>query len=499
LQEEFSRRLDVSERQALAAQDERDAIRAQLRDVEGECDRLASQLVKMERRAEAAEREAESIQDEWQAAKEEADLELEQVREEANKRLEAANNEAGKVFQQSQQQQQKEAKEALAAALEREASLTKTINETRMAMEEAASVASDREYQLRDEAASLEKRLRELETVNRQLQSTSGDAAAGASLLRQLESMTAAAARQHQAAEETENRLAAQVAELRRHVAENEAMIKEAARTIDVQKIELVAAKQAHKASKLSLLKAQEDLKLNEQRCIELESELAQTQSKLTHVGVSFERHISAAAAEQQQLQESLYEAKEVLLAEAARRKELEQQLSSQKANLAVATLAETVTEAVEVTLPGVASESHVIEEDEMDAIVRNMSIGSTNSNSLTNATSANKRLMPMLQQQLRLAEAARDASNEQLVIALEEVDKSRIAAQHATNLQKQLVLVTNKLDVALEVLGEKNERVEALEEDIRDMKAIFHEQLALVADQLAAARAQQQQQQQKN
>jgi TATA element modulatory factor 1 TATA binding len=41
---------------------------------------------------------------------------------------------------------------------------------------------------------------------------------------------------------------------------------------------------------------------------------------------------------------------------------------------------------------------------------------------------------------------------------------------------------------VALELLGERNERVEQLETDVVEMKSIFREQLSLAADQLAAA-----------
>ena len=46
------------------------------------------------------------------------------------------------------------------------------------------------------------------------------------------------------------------------------------------------------------------------------------------------------------------------------------------------------------------------------------------------------------------------------------------------------------KHSLLLEVLGERHERVEQLEEDVRDMKAIFHQQLNVAVDQLAQARA---------
>jgi hypothetical protein len=40
-------------------------------------------------------------------------------------------------------------------------------------------------------------------------------------------------------------------------------------------------------------------------------------------------------------------------------------------------------------------------------------------------------------------------------------------------------------------LLGERNEYVDKLEDDISDMKSIFHSQLSLIADQLASAHKQ--------
>ena len=39
---------------------------------------------------------------------------------------------------------------------------------------------------------------------------------------------------------------------------------------------------------------------------------------------------------------------------------------------------------------------------------------------------------------------------------------------------------------MALELLGERNERIDQLEDDILDMKQIFHTQLSALVDQLA-------------
>ena len=45
------------------------------------------------------------------------------------------------------------------------------------------------------------------------------------------------------------------------------------------------------------------------------------------------------------------------------------------------------------------------------------------------------------------------------------------------------------RYEMALELLGERNEHVDKLEDDIREMKDIFHSQLSLMADQLSLAK----------
>ena len=44
------------------------------------------------------------------------------------------------------------------------------------------------------------------------------------------------------------------------------------------------------------------------------------------------------------------------------------------------------------------------------------------------------------------------------------------------------------RYEMALELLGERNETIDQLEDDIRDMKHIFHSQLSSLVDQLGAS-----------
>lgn len=48
--------------------------------------------------------------------------------------------------------------------------------------------------------------------------------------------------------------------------------------------------------------------------------------------------------------------------------------------------------------------------------------------------------------------------------------------------------VMEKRYEMALELLGERNEYVDKLEDDIREMKSIFHSQLSLMAEQLATA-----------
>ncbi len=56
--------------------------------------------------------------------------------------------------------------------------------------------------------------------------------------------------------------------------------------------------------------------------------------------------------------------------------------------------------------------------------------------------------------------------------------------------MQASLTDCERRLALALEILGERNERIDLLEDDVLEMKTIFRAQLSLAADQLAAAQA---------
>ncbi len=87
-------------------------------------------------------------------------------------------------------------------------------------------------------------------------------------------------------------------------------------------------------------------------------------------------------------------------------------------------------------------------------------------------------RTVTLLQQRLRAAEQARDRTAEQLFSAMRAADAQQQDVRAAQDLKKGFEDMRRRCDMALELLGERNERIEQLEEDIRDMRQIFHAQL---------------------
>lgn len=99
---------------------------------------------------------------------------------------------------------------------------------------------------------------------------------------------------------------------------------------------------------------------------------------------------------------------------------------------------------------------------------------------------------LTLLQHQLAIAEAARDRTNEQLLGSYERAERAEARARELGVVAEGLEVRVRELEaqqgIALELLGERNERVECLEEDIAEMKRIFREQLELAAVQLTSA-----------
>ncbi|KAI9204244.1 TATA element modulatory factor 1 TATA binding-domain-containing protein [Polychytrium aggregatum] len=82
------------------------------------------------------------------------------------------------------------------------------------------------------------------------------------------------------------------------------------------------------------------------------------------------------------------------------------------------------------------------------------------------------------LQAQLKITTQTRDELAEELVKVTHDLDIMKRDVQKLARLETEYRSLTERYDSALEMLGEKTEKVEELEADIEDMKAAYREQL---------------------
>ncbi|GIL44139.1 hypothetical protein Vafri_1669 [Volvox africanus] len=114
--------------------------------------------------------------------------------------------------------------------------------------------------------------------------------------------------------------------------------------------------------------------------------------------------------------------------------------------------------------------------------------VGSGGVASLLSDPTTVARALELLQSRLLAAEAAREGAAEALCTAMQRADAAANGAAEANLLRQQLAETTAKVDFLLELLGERNELIEQLQEDIKEMKDIFWKQLEECVAQLNAA-----------
>eukprot|EP00842_Homolaphlyctis_polyrhiza_P001608 jgi/Hompol1/2448/HPOL_001524-RA len=98
-----------------------------------------------------------------------------------------------------------------------------------------------------------------------------------------------------------------------------------------------------------------------------------------------------------------------------------------------------------------------------------------------------NETLIASLQMQLRLATQTRDEMADELVKVTNECEELRAKSVAAAETELRLSDLTKRYNTALEILGEKTERVDELQADIDDMKIVFKKQVEELVRQLGA------------
>ncbi|KAK9807806.1 hypothetical protein WJX72_009986 [[Myrmecia] bisecta] len=418
--------------------------------------------------------------------------EVEEVRQQAAAHVREAQRNAQQSALLAQQSAAAGGAQALAAAQEREFQLTASLADLRSAFEAAEGEWVEKEQLLRREVAVLEERVRSLEADKSQIHTNASDTMRP--LLRQIESMAAAAAAQHasqagqQAALLQRVRDAEGAAESASH-AERRARARAAAADAAVATAQKGAA-----AANAAAAEAKARYEAEKRRVGTLQAECGGMEERLRALSEQAAAERQKHEVETRELQERLWDIQEQVRAQATQsRPDDESPVATAMASLINAGSAKVAVDKPQPCQRGDSSPSQQLPapdiEDELALMLRSMK--PLNGDAFRPLDGSKPRKQPggnaVLEARLAAMEETAARAHEELLLACQRADAVQQEAQRCRELEAAVQAAAAKCAMALELLGERNERVEQLEEDIRDMKAIFHEQLSFMTDQLNA------------
>jgi TATA element modulatory factor len=442
LTEEFSRRLGAADKTIAALQNEKEDLRHQFK----ACSSLESLL-------------------------KEKELYIQSLYEEGGK-LSIENSKLETIIKQLRAQlvELESNKEALQIASEQEEELHVKVEELQAELNEAESSAADREASLRSENIALEKRLRDLECAMQSSQRDSSDTTKP--LLRQIEAMAESAKQveselharlSHSEAER--ERLSSDISNIEIEKFKVEKVVVELQKQtllyegeIDTLKIEIAVLKKDLKNKASEGAKEREQLQV---KCNQLQHDL--DEAKLNMIGEQ---------ARVQELQELLWNAGEQLREVNSNNKEEEEEEEEVERNSKQRDGNSNKGIVAGLELQQEKREEKEEEEEEEEEEDHNaLSLPSLPSPTTLHTIPAPNASSLFAKKRLELAEQA----NAQLLTALSSSEKK---ASMVPRLETALKEYQYRLSLALELLGERNERIQELEEDVGEMKRIFHQQL---------------------
>lgn len=98
-------------------------------------------------------------------------------------------------------------------------------------------------------------------------------------------------------------------------------------------------------------------------------------------------------------------------------------------------------------------------------------------------------RVLEMLRKQVDSLKQDRDRAQSEVSSALERAQAAESSAREATGLQARAAELEGQLAAAFLLIGERNERVAQLEDDLAEVKRIFREQVGVMVGQINAAK----------
>lgn len=472
----------------------------------------------------------------------ELEAQLESAISHSERQVAAAQRQAAEAIQKAEAAVAKGGAEAVAGSVERDTAMNRNLAGLRAELEAAEAAWAQREATLRREVGRLEDQIHSLEAEEAEQAVSVSEATKP--LLRQLESMAAQAAEQQRSTQESELNLTRRLRQAEAaHAAATEA---ERQSSSQAQRAEVAAglAKQALLKAQALLQENRTKLHLEQQKTAELQERYStmdmQLQAALASANTAktdHDRQQLTLQAQAQALQQQLKDlrSEEQLLHD--RLKIADSQptslagpvskpggrasvLNGVKGFLQRLNGSQNVQTLLPVSTPSLvigqrkggaetpksvdcqsSASSHMPDDsssafaaevagpslqegDEWDELLRSMSNGKQSGGKNGPATAGH---VANLQRRLVTSEAAERRVHTELMKACERAEAAERSAAQSRQLEEQMQEQHQRYDTALELLGEKNEKVDQLEEDITEMKHIFHEQISLMANQLNA------------
>eukprot|EP00850_Spirogloea_muscicola_P021890 SM000266S09835 [mRNA] locus=s266:27234:33110:- [translate_table: standard] len=472
----------AAEQEAAAKRARADAIR-----LEQERDKLAASFLEATAKSEAASKAM--ALDEARGRISELQQSLAEQREHFHQLLEEARAGHEREAEGVRAEVVGRAAAAAQAAAEREQLLSETVASLRGQVEQANQEASAREDRLLDEVRRLEQRRREIEMAHEDAASCIDEATRP--LVRQMESMSSLMARRDAAMEERERELQ-QLSKRAEDAARtsSETQAKARAATEAAERRAAVAEKCAAEARaenlRKELMAALEQSRSLKTEKEEIEAALAKAQGACKEAKVALRVAQAEIQAEGEEQRRKLDEEKEAW--EQGRVQQQHPQVEA--ANGEQQHWGDTATRS-----PGSHSGSPGDMGGGAAGGVLSRPLWGSSKYMANGSAVAMERTMAKVKQlqgevrqlhrELASQQAARDHAEEELLKLTEALKAAEERAIMVPTMEKELTELRQRHDMALVIIGERNERADELEADMADVKALFREQVNLMINQV--------------
>lgn len=508
-------------------------LRAKIKSLKEESESLIGRLETEQNRTAVLEKDKENMAAELAAAQERQIEQLAAERQQFERQLAEARTAAAVAERKAE-----DAVKAGAARIYRDAeikveALEGTVEQLREELERRRAVADQREDLLSSEVAELQRRCAESEARQQELQSRLPEATAP--LLRQLEAMQVAAEHAATSAEETERALqnkiaAAEMAVLvaKQEAEESKIVVSDAESRVAAAEERVLAATEEIIAAKAATAEEHKERLKVESLVSQLRADVDAAQDSLSTLERVYAQQMDALQAKEEEAAKAAAALREELLSRQQQQHQREQQQGPHSPGVPKTSQQKSALP----TPPAMAAPGFkwvmIKEEDENNDAHAGGAGGSSNKQGIpgeTRSTSSDDNnaaysssvlpggsglvsalvaataaargshgnehaaALASLQRTVHDLEATRDRLSKELVRAEGEAAAGRVSAARSAALELDIARVQQRYTSAMELLGEREEKIEELAADIVEMRDGYRQQVACLADEIERLR----------